>query len=73
MNRPHRDKLLKESFGFLQSPEDEVKLQAEDRLQMVLVRCGGGRFLCPIQDLSHFRDIINADGRDYIRDASVQS
>lgn len=60
-------------MGFLTSLEDEKKLLEEDRLQMVLVRCGSGRFACPIQDLAHFRDIINADGRDYIRDVSVKS
>jgi hypothetical protein len=71
MNRPHREKLLKESLGFLTSPEDEQKLLAEDRLQQVLVRCGGGRFTCAVQDLAHFVEIINKDGTDYVRDVCV--
>jgi len=73
MNRPHRKFLLRTSIGFLTCPEDEAALLHEDHLQPVLVRCGNGRFVCPIQDLSHFREIINKDGRDYIRDIAVQS
>jgi len=59
-------------MGFTTCVEDEQALLREDPLQTVLVRCGGGRFVCPIQDLNHFRDIINKDGRDYIRDVSVK-
>lgn len=52
-----------------------------DRLIMVMVRCGGGRFLCPIQDLNHFIKIIEEHNRfsakywqtngDYVRDVSL--
>lgn len=66
-----RQKLLKETFGFITTKEDEEKLIKEDRLQPVLVRCGGGRFSCPVQDLAHFISIINRDGKDYVRDVSV--
>ena len=69
----HRQYLLKNTMGFLTTKEDEEKLIAEDRLQTVLVRCGGGRFICPVQDLQNFIDIINAEGSDYVRDVSVQS
>lgn len=69
----HRQYLLKNSFGFLTCAEDETKLIAENRLQSVLVRCGGGRFQCAIQDLAHFRDIMREADMDYIRDISVQS
>lgn len=50
-----------------------------DRLMLVLVRCGNGRFLCPIQDLNHFTNIIgqhasmsppNSTETDYVRDVS---
>jgi hypothetical protein len=68
----HRQYLLKNSCGFLTSMEDEEKLIAENRLQSVLVRCGGGRFTCPVQDVGHFRDMINKANIDYIRDISVQ-
>jgi hypothetical protein len=55
-----------------------------DRLMMVLVRCGNGRFMCPVQDVQHFIKIIEehngmaASGLvtaheqpDYIRDISL--
>jgi hypothetical protein len=66
-----RQKLLKEKMGFITSKEEEESLIREDRLQSVLVRCGGGRFSCPVQDLNHFISIISRDGKDYIRDISV--
>ena len=69
----HRQYLLKHTGGFLTHPDDEVKLIAEDRLQPVLVRCGGGRFSCPVQDLQHFIDIITREDSDYVRDVSVTS
>ena len=43
----------------------------ETRLTLLLVRCGGGRFMAPAQDVQHFMDIIKADGRDYVRDVSL--
>ena len=54
-----------------------------DRLMLVLVRCGNGRFLCPAQDAKHFIGIIeehaqlqkdktgNALAGDHIRDVSL--
>lgn len=66
-----RQKLLNEKMGFITSEEEEKNLIKEDRLQSVLVRCGGGRFSCPIQDLKHFIEIISRDGKDYVRDVSV--
>jgi len=49
------------------------------RLRKVLVRCGCGRFLCPLQDVQHFIEIIDRDREtepdrsktDYIRDVSL--
>lgn len=60
-------------MGFLTDKGDEAKLIAEDRLQPVLVRCGSGRFFCPVQDLHHFVDIIKNSQQEYIRDISVYS
>ena len=56
--------------GFL-SQARLAELAEADRLRMVLIRCGGGRFLCPAQDAAHFIDAI--DGRDYVRDVSLPS
>jgi hypothetical protein len=65
--------------GFLTS--DDVKALVElDRLHLVLVRCGCGRFLCPVQDLEHFTTIIREHREkvgptsptgDYVRDVSL--
>lgn len=66
-------RIIKEQMGFITSKEEQDAVLKENRLQMVLVRCGSGRFLCPIQDLDHFVDIINKDGRDYVRDVSLKN
>jgi len=56
-----------------------------NRLMLVLVRCGCGRFLCPVQDLNHFMGIIEKHAEmvkahtgellnantDYVRDVSL--
>ena len=69
--KTHRQHLIDTTMGFITCQEDENKLIAENRLQPVLIRCGGGRFSCPIQDVKHFVDIINKEGSDYVRDISV--
>jgi hypothetical protein len=54
--------------------DTDVALIAADpatRLQLLLVRCGGGRFLAPAQDVAHFIDIIEENGRDHVRDVSI--
>ena len=56
--------------GFL-GKEDIPKVVAENRLEPCLVRCGGGRFTCPAQDVQHFVDIITAEGSDYVRDVCL--
>ena len=57
-------------YGFL-AAVDLPELIAVDRLQPCLVRCGAGRFTAPAQDVAHFVAIIEADGRDYVRDVSM--
>jgi len=42
-----------------------------DRLQPCLVRCGGCRFTCAAQDVSHLVGIITKEGSDYVRDISM--
>jgi len=59
-------------FGCIDSSELKQLVQL-DRLCPVLVRCGGGRFFCPAQDVEHFVGIIGRDGTDYVRDVSVKS
>lgn len=43
--------------GFIIAAEVPL-LENIDRLMLVLVRCGNGRFLCPVQDVRHFMAII---------------
>jgi len=56
--------------GFI-AEEQVPAIIAYNRLELLLVRCGGGRFMCPAQDVKHFISIIEADGRDYVRDVSL--
>ena len=65
------DKLLEEKMGFITSPEELKAVIEENRMIQILVRCGGGRFVCPAQDVQHFMDIVNKEGSDYIRDISI--
>jgi hypothetical protein len=62
----------RERHGFLR--EDEVAAIAGDpttRLTPLLVRCGGGRFLAPAQDVAHFIKAVETSGMDYVRDVSI--
>jgi hypothetical protein len=64
------EKLLKERMGFVK--ENEIpEIIKENRMQSMIVRCGGGRFICPVQDVQHFIDIIEKEKSDYIRDVSI--
>lgn len=63
-------KLLNEKCGYV-TDKDLPEVIKENRLQQVLVRCGGGRFICPAQDLQHFIAIIEREKSDYIRDVSI--
>ncbi len=45
--------------GFLLKEDiDAIAADPETRLTLLLVRCGGGRFLAPANQLQHFIDII---------------
>ena len=57
-------------YGFL-TTADLPELVAYDRLRLCLVRCGGGRFIAPAQDVPHFVDIITREDSDYVRDVSL--
>ena len=62
--------IVNEQGGFLLQAQIE-ELTKLDRLRNVLVRCGNGRFTCPVQDAPWFIEIITAQGQDYIRDVSL--
>lgn len=63
-------RIKNESNGFITTDEDMKELVATYPHQMLLVRCGSGRFLCPAQDADHFIKIIAKEGSDYVRDVS---
>ena len=56
--------------GFLKDC-DLPELAKIDRLFPCLVRCGGCRFTCAVQDVSHLVGIIEASGREYVRDIAM--
>ncbi len=56
--------------GFLHDHKQTAKLRELDRLCPVLVRCGGCRFTCAVQDVEHLIKCITAGG-DYVRDVSL--
>jgi hypothetical protein len=65
--------------------EDLPAIIAYDRLKLLLVRCGNGRFLCAAQDVAHFVALIEehsdlhkektgyhfGPNTDYVRDISI--
>lgn len=63
-------KIKNEQEGFL-TPEDIAFLAEHDRMRMILVRCGNGRFLTPAQNVKWFTEIITEHGGDYVRDCSL--
>ena len=56
--------------GFICTQDQERELHTLDRLFPVLVRCGGCRFTCAVQDLGHLKRCIDLGG-DYVRDVSL--
>jgi hypothetical protein len=61
----------REQQGSFLTDADLTLLAEHDRLRPVLVRCGGGRFTAPAQDVRHFAAIIAAEGTDHVRDWSL--
>ena len=62
--------LLKTKFGFVD--ESNIKeVIKENPQQLMLVRCGQGRFICAADSTDHFVSIIVESGKDYIRDISI--
>ena len=50
---------------------DTLAAHPKGRLTLVLVRCGGCRFLTPAQDVVTLVAIIGRDGTEYVRDLSL--
>jgi ribosomal protein S27AE len=62
--------IVANQYSFLKTGDLE-KVVEENRMCMILVRCGNGRFVCPVQDAQHFIDIVDGHGGDYVRDVSI--
>lgn len=61
---------IKERMGFI--PYDEIdNVINEDERAEVIVRCGGARFITNVIDSKHLANIIENEGRDYVRDISL--
>ena len=87
MTLKHAYDYLQRTEGFLNDEVLCVLSENEDtrehtRLLPVMVRCCGGRFTAPAQDVAHFINIIEAQSdmtvasmvnpdRDYVRDVSM--
>ena len=56
--------------GFIDE-ETLEQINSINRFAQVLVRCGGGRFICSAQDAKHFIGIVTEEGHDYVRDVSI--
>ena len=63
---------VRSTFGQFLGVVDVAALAADERtrLAQVLVRAGGCRFLCAVQDVAHLERCLVAGG-DYVRDVSL--
>lgn len=55
---------------FADTDIDALAAHPDGRLYQVLVRAGGCRFICAVQDVAHLDACLTAGG-DYIRDVSL--
>lgn len=55
--------------GFV-TKEDLQEIIQINRLELLLVRCGGCRFLAPAQDVDRLITLVEATGEEYVRDVS---
>jgi len=67
---PDRADKIRRQGGFVLK-EDLPDIIATDRLMLLLVRCGNGRFMTPADQLDHFMKIVETSKLDYVRDVSL--
>lgn len=65
-------RVIKDQGGFITETDLKILTQ-HDKLRQLLVRCNGCRFVCAAQDVDHLCSIIEASGKDYVRDVSLLS
>ena len=63
------EELRQENHGFVtvEMVDNILKL---NRLEKLLVRTGMGRFVCSVQDVRHYVDMVENSKEDYVRDVS---
>ena len=61
---------IKSQGGFITEADIEDLVEV-DRFRQVLIRCGGGRFTCAVQDVDHFISMILKSKDDYVRDVAL--
>ncbi len=69
-NNPSLADQIVKNGGFL-TMDDVKTIITFDRLMLILVRCGNGRFLTPAQNVEWFCNIIEKEGTDHVRDVSL--
>lgn len=70
---------IEQQGGFV-TMEDVAQIERIEPHQILLVRCGNGRFLAPAQNVEHFVEVVNGSSAkrpdgfsghwDYVRDVS---
>jgi hypothetical protein len=71
MNKQLAEFIMSLPFGFMTDSAHLERLISLDRMFLVLVRCGNGRFLTPAQNVEHFVKLINDSKVDHVRDCSI--
>jgi len=64
------ERIQTQKCGFVQDT-DLPEIIAHNRMQLLIIRCGAGRFMCPAQDVEHFVGIVEREKSDYVRDISL--
>jgi hypothetical protein len=65
------EKLRAEQYGFISSAAELARVVHENRLQPIIIRCGGCRLMAPAQDVARLVGIIEAAEGEYVRDISI--
>ena len=63
------EEIRKRRMGFV-TKEDLQEIVKINRLELLLVRCGGCRFMAPAQDIDHLIKLVEHSGEEYVRDVS---
>jgi len=71
MEKVNLQTIREEQGSFIKSGDELRRIAQDFPHQLILVRCGCGRFVAPAQDTEHFVAIITKCESDYVRDVSL--